>query len=274
MDAFEARIHFSDMLKILMPSQQSVTNCTMYAIKNRHLQEDFHSVILEVLDAVDLNVRINIFQFVDSLIASGSAIEGRPFVENLAQDLPVILEKVVPVNSSSKAFVNLHSSFHILAHISHELQLKDTKEYEKKFNLNETLDEDTTDPLKRSWKFLLQQKALLHSERYASEDNTELSQESLAEVDADPKLRLYTLSEQQILARMEADRERHKRAKEKLWMVTRESYSLSFNEFENIDDRFSSLQDEDYKELRELKRLVNKSFNGRNQSSEFKRLKA
>lgn len=52
LDAFEARLAFTDLLRRLNASVQSATKCAQFAIRYKDLSEDLYSCIVEELELV------------------------------------------------------------------------------------------------------------------------------------------------------------------------------------------------------------------------------
>ncbi|OWB78842.1 hypothetical protein B5S32_g3046 [[Candida] boidinii] len=163
MDPFEARIYFSKQLSSLTPSKLAAQECSRFLIRNHDLQEDLHSVILETLNLVDLNIRINILQFLEELIELCSLESNKPYIKNIYRDIYLILTKVMPssntisdtttttTNNQSnnnkvddkvdfRGLTNLNSVYPILCNISKNF--KDLKFYKKKFNSNLLTDKE------------------------------------------------------------------------------------------------------------------------------------
>ncbi|GMF00312.1 unnamed protein product [[Candida] boidinii] len=167
MDPFEARIYFSKQLSSLTPSKLAAQECSRFLIRNHDLQEDLHSVILETLSLVDLNIRINILQFLEELIELCSLESNQPYIKNIYRDIYLILTKVMPSSntisqtktSSSnntrnnndnnnkvddkvdfRGLTNLNSVYPILCNISKNF--KDLEKYKERFNSNLLTDKE------------------------------------------------------------------------------------------------------------------------------------
>ncbi|GMG21367.1 unnamed protein product [Ambrosiozyma monospora] len=93
MDSLDARLNFSKKLSVLQPSRQASQELATLLIRRADLKDDLYPVIMETLDSVDLNIRVNIFGFIEELI--NLDIE-RVYLRSLISDLPIIMVKLLP----------------------------------------------------------------------------------------------------------------------------------------------------------------------------------
>lgn len=271
MDPFEARLQFIQILESLNPSTQAIAKCVSFALKNQELHEDFHSCILEVLDRIDLNSRINVLYFIESLVSAITTNTSKnqdvisPYVNNLENDFPMILKKVVP----NQNLINLKSSSDILANIEKYYNVDNAAlkmEFEEvsleNIKNNEPAEFNQESGFKGAWNFLISNKRKGLQERLnqlkgeLGESTNGTESEAVAKEEA--SLRPFT--KEQILSRIEADRERHKRFKEVNWIVNRPNGKIDYNEFEKIWDQHDDLDDDDYQDLRELNQIAKESY--------------
>jgi hypothetical protein len=56
-DPFEVRQRFTTLLSHLSASHTSLQKAALYALKNREMDEDLHSCILEQLERTNMNTR-------------------------------------------------------------------------------------------------------------------------------------------------------------------------------------------------------------------------
>lgn len=272
MDSFETSSQFVQILKSLVPQAQSLLKAAHYALKYADSEDYLYYAIIDILEdpKVEINTKSTIFQFIDVLIhesfhASQQAHTNfnYPYVHNLKNALPKILIKVLP--SSSNA--NLFNIYENLKNISEALNVN-YSEYEQKFVAVESsltseelenvhmnipypeirLDEmemESQDPVLQAWQILLKKRQQSHYERLRLLEHEPFKDGEITEDDLflirssrpDPLKRPNEnlLSRKQILARMEDDRETHKKSKESLWVVNRPSgpNTISEDEFLN-----------------------------------------
>ncbi|KAG7834521.1 hypothetical protein KL943_002905 [Ogataea angusta] len=147
MDSFEARVYLTKQLSSLTPSKQAAQQCAKFLLKHKDLQDDLYSVILESLDAADLNIRINIFQFLEELILYCQHDSQKPYISSIIKDMKLILTKILPpkpdtVFCETRLLTNLHAAYTILVNISKSCKFKNIKEYKTKYSSNLLTDMD------------------------------------------------------------------------------------------------------------------------------------
>jgi CTD kinase subunit gamma len=252
MDPFEARLQFTQTLDTLSSSTQALQKAITLALKNQELHEDFHSVILEILDRLDVNPRINVLYFIEALIKTvvGANRDGfpPPYLANLERDFKLILEKVI-----GNDLVNLNCCVDVLREVEtsygkQNIDLSQIYEHLTLENLGPKIDEK--DGFRAAWSFLISKK------RQGIHDRLKLIHEPFAIPDNYNE----KLTRDQILQRIENDRERHKRFKETNWVVVRPLGKLEKPEFGKIWDEFEALDDDDYQELKELQQIARESY--------------
>ncbi|EMG49422.1 hypothetical protein G210_5835 [Candida maltosa Xu316] len=287
MDSFDTANQLSQMLRGLTPQLQHLQKTVYFALKNSDKEDYLLSTILDVIKdkQLDTNVKSNIFQFMELLIhdSFNQSRYNLSYVQGLKENLPSIVSQVT-VNKS-----NLHNTYFSLCNISKCFKV-DCKEYVENFHSNllspndlESIDKnedfvesELTDdePLILSWKILLQRKRQSQYDRAKLLKHTEAVDEIVDEEQiftirdkSNPKAP-NLLSKRSILARMEDDREAHKRSKENLWMVNRDQAKGNFvteDEFiEHYWNRFQPLNEEENKEfltsLQDLNESVKYSY--------------
>ncbi|ODV86319.1 hypothetical protein CANARDRAFT_27553 [[Candida] arabinofermentans NRRL YB-2248] len=143
MDSFEARVQFSKQLSSLTPSRQAALDCAKFILRNKDNQDDLFSVILETLNSVDLNCRVNVFQFVEELVSLALVDpEGNDTILKLIlKELKTILYTILPQKSGEisdeiRLLTNLSPAFNILVSISKLLNFKNIDYFINLFNSN------------------------------------------------------------------------------------------------------------------------------------------
>ncbi|KAK6464975.1 CTD kinase-I gamma subunit [Scheffersomyces coipomensis] len=294
MDSFEAATQFSQILRNLTPSLQTLTKAAHFALKNSESEDYLFPTIIEVIsdNSIELNTKSNLFQFIEVLINesfyfSKQSKYNHPYVQNLKQSLPSIILQVLPnVNNS-----NIYNVYKSLIKISKQFKIN-SKEYIHQFNVSLLNDDDlkniddnipfpqigiseinkSLDPLLSAWDILIQKKRQSEYERLRLLNHTEFESEDVAEdlmfsIKEKSDKSTTLLSKKQILWRMEEDRESHKRSKEGLWMVNRskEDNSVGEEEFLNMYwNKYDVLNHEEDKalldSLGELNKIVAASY--------------
>lgn len=266
MDPFEARLQFIQILEALNPSSVTLSRAIGFALKNMEMHEDFHSVILEELDKIDINARMNVMYFIEALVHnicsqnSSRELRQRPYLANIERDFHIILQKVIP----SDNLVNLNGSVNILVEVEKCYNVDDSELWRSYLSLSlgktPEIPEEVEKGFPEAWIYLINQKKrglearlkLLHDKPTAQE--VEENGEKPLNQD------LEQLSRKQILQRMEADRERHKRHKETNWHVIRPLGKVDRAEFEKIWHQYSALDDHDLEEMRDLYQEAAESY--------------
>ncbi|GEQ72109.1 hypothetical protein JCM33374_g5795 [Metschnikowia sp. JCM 33374] len=304
MDSFETSSQFVQILKGLVPQAQSLLKAAHFALKNSESEDYLYYAIIDILEdsKIELNTKSTIFQFIDVLIhesfhASQQAHTNYnyPYVHNLKNSLPKILIQVLPSNSNA----NLFNIYDNLKNISEALNVN-YSEFESKFlavetsltseelenvNMNipypeirlDEMDMQSQDPVLQAWQILLKKRQQSHYERLRLLENEPFKDGEITEDDMflirtsrqDPskKVNENLLSKKQILARMEDDRETHKKSKESLWLVNRPSGSNTITEDEFVNyywnrlDKVSEIQaGEFFGAFDELNKLAGASY--------------
>lgn len=228
--------------------------------------------------------------FLDTLIGQSKVSFAKnskvPYIDNIVTDLPKIVALVVPANEYG--LYNLRICFDILRTISVQLGLEEPliENFEKQFESDLLTDElkASVDQIEKSQTSLDEKIDLgfvfqTKDQEFIAKGGVESAWEILINRKLQSQFISYRdyfvgsghkesppaplrLSKEQILARMEADRERHKRAKEGLWRVDRQKTGkFDKSEFSKLWNQFGALTEEEYKELRELNEVSRLSYN-------------
>jgi CTD kinase subunit gamma len=110
-DAFEARLHFLQLLRRLTAKVDSIQKVIQYAIRyGSRAGEDLWECITEECSKGHLNTRINILYAVDSLLEICQALTPAeaPYSALILRDLGRIVEGVVP--DTREGVLNLKST--------------------------------------------------------------------------------------------------------------------------------------------------------------------
>ncbi|KAG6884725.1 hypothetical protein C0993_008706 [Termitomyces sp. T159_Od127] len=193
MDPFEVRMQFLALLRRLNASQQSIQRVVGFAVKYfPGCGEDLWDCIVEECQKGSVNSRINILYFLDSLCetcllvktrAKGQDRESNLYVNFVARDLGKIVENVVP--KGRQGLPNLVSTRQIL----------------QSWRSKRVIDPQTVDEVLTSL-----------NDRQLALDATNPSSSSHHQHQHAP------LSRNEVFKRIEEDRERHKRLRERRWV--------------------------------------------------------
>ncbi|KAH8110476.1 CTD kinase subunit gamma CTK3-domain-containing protein [Phellopilus nigrolimitatus] len=201
MDPFEVRMQFLTLLRRLNASQQSIQKVVTYALKYfSRCGEDLWDCIVEECQKGTINTRINILYLLDSLcetslLSKASASSSNAFyVDFVVRDLGKIVEFVVP--EGREGLINLMSAVQILDNWRNKRIIDPQK-------IDEVL-------------------ARLDSQKTAMRvDNSGGSADGppvLSNGASSTSISSGTLSRNEIFKRIEEDRERHKRLRERRWV--------------------------------------------------------
>lgn len=263
MDSFETSTHFAQMLRGLVPQMPLSLRAAHFALKNSDSEDYLFQAILEILrdQRVELNTRSTIFQFIDVLMHESFYISQQanshynyPYVHRLKTALPKIVLLVLAENGC-----NLFNVYNNLRNISKTLQVDVSKfaaqyadadslitekdrEGIKKNVPFEFSPETDDDPVTLAWLYLVCKRRQSHYERLRMLEHlppkSPVSEEELFNVRRDRRL----LTKKQILARMEDDRETHKKSKETLWVVDRVADTPAVAEEEFLEYYWSRVE--------------------------------
>ncbi|EJD08292.1 uncharacterized protein FOMMEDRAFT_101733 [Fomitiporia mediterranea MF3/22] len=197
MDPFEVRMHFLSLLRRLNASQQSIQKVVAYALKYfSRCGEDLWDCVVEECQKGSLNTRINILYLLDSLCETSllskasfgpSNYNNNLYVDFVARDLAMIVDYVVP--QSREGLINLMSAVQIL----------------ENWRNKRIIDPQKIDDVLAK---LESQKAGMHAAAMVSD----------VQVASDAERESLTFSRPEVFKRIEEDRERHKRLRERRWV--------------------------------------------------------
>ncbi|KAI9712031.1 MAG: hypothetical protein M1820_001740 [Bogoriella megaspora] len=105
MDPFEVRMRFTTSLNHLNASVTSAQKAAAFALRNRDMDEDLHSCILEQLEKQDpgrshMNLRANIMYFIEHLIDQSLREDHTAYITMIQRDIPRIVDAVAPADGS------------------------------------------------------------------------------------------------------------------------------------------------------------------------------
>lgn len=259
MDSFETSSQFRQILRNLLPQSAVILKAVHFALRNCSSEDYLYYSIIETFEdaTLELNTKTTVFQFIDMLIRESFFISEQvnstynfPYVHNLKNALPKIMEKILPLSSN----VNLHCIYTSLKNISATLNVNYSEFEEQYTHVTSILAQEdlenvelnipfpklsleeitkSKDPVIQTWEILLHKRKESHYERLrllrnqppkdgiVSEDEMFSVRDAKLDTERENKEQLFT--KKQIIARMEDDREAQKRSRETLWVVNRPS---------------------------------------------------
>ncbi|GAO48830.1 hypothetical protein SAICODRAFT_70793 [Saitoella complicata NRRL Y-17804] len=105
MDPFDGRLKFTDLLRRLNASQLSAGKCASFAIKQKHLDEDLFSCVIEELEQTSMNARVNILYFLETLCDASVKAGVLSYRSLLASSIGAIVDAVAPEGAAGSANV-------------------------------------------------------------------------------------------------------------------------------------------------------------------------
>ena len=217
MDPFEVCLAWSQMLKRMTASQQVINKAATFAIKHVDLREEIYRELMDAFHhpSTSVNTTLNLLYLMDALLplslkqqttatSNNSSEDHGTYHHWIGRDLGALMQAAVP--DGPKGVVNLRPTLLIVQQWFDKGYFAFNKDYQRVL-------QDWLDKI---------QGRLQQEEGPATAMVAERSQG------------LSGLSHQEILRRMEEDRERHKRVKEGAWLRTyATSGDLDDGEFED-----------------------------------------
>lgn len=223
-DPFEVRQRFTTLLSHLSASHTSLQKAALYALKNREMDEDLHSCILEQLERNNMNTRANIMFFIECLceyaVKENNAGDGSAmgYVRMLQRDILAVVECVVGEEGANVRVV---------------------RKVLKTLEGLQILMKETVQELEA----VLKSREVAHP--FMATDAAENNKDSPATGAA--RNGGQRMDKRQIEQRIEEDRERHKRLRESIWAVPGDGYE----ELEKLWEEASDVNEDDYVTARE-----------------------
>eukprot|EP00158_Paraphelidium_tribonemae_P002871 Partr_v1_DN25740_c0_g1_i1_m74839 putative Conserved hypothetical protein len=230
MDPFEARLQFIDILSRLSASQQSIVKASSFALRHREFAESLFSCLVDEMEQQQssLNSRLNLFFVIDALVcqsnksSSSNMDGGSEYLILVERDMGRIVELVVPRDSQMGASLNRPAVVKVL------------QKWRSKGVFPEPVCDLFMDQLPPAASVVADDQTL--QENTVSSLNASSNKSGGGDDSG--------MTKQDILTRMEEDRERHKKQKEAKWMV-----DLTENEraeFAAVSANLSDLGEQDF----------------------------
>ena len=205
-------MRFTSLLSHLSASHTSHTKAAVFALKNREMDEDLHSCILEQLERNSMNNRANIMYFIDVLCELAKRENVLEFVRMMQRDILRVVDAVVPGDGSGAANVRVVRK--VLKGLG-----------EKGIFMQETVGE---------------LEGVLREREGGESHPFVVGEDATASKGA--RNGNSRLDKRQIEQRIEEDRERHKRLRESIWAVPGEDEK----EMDKLWEEASDIADDDY----------------------------
>jgi CTD kinase subunit gamma len=187
---------------------------------------------------VSMNTRINILYFLETLCEAALKANYRPYISLIQRELKTIIGAVASADPEGAA--NVATVKKVLESLK------------RKGVVERTADEDI-------YAMLREREELYHlDERESSDEMMSDGDESEEEEDEEEagKRRKRRFDEQTVQARMEEDRERHKRLRENIWQIPLKQSEDEDPEFEKAWNETSDLNEDDYEIMREENEIL------------------
>jgi CTD kinase subunit gamma len=100
-------MEFTEMVRKLTASQQSILKACSFALKYRELHEILYDIVYDQLNSASINARLNIFYLVDAICQSSRKINFNGYQVLFERDLLAIVRLCVPADPTGA--INLAS---------------------------------------------------------------------------------------------------------------------------------------------------------------------
>ncbi|KAI0199541.1 CTD kinase subunit gamma CTK3-domain-containing protein [Astrocystis sublimbata] len=240
-DPFEVRMRFSSQLEHLNASTASAQKAAQYALKFKDMDEDLHSCILEQLEKTNMNTRANIMYFIEHLLEMASREKHNDYVRMMQRDIIRVVDAVCPENGSGAANVK------VVRKVLQGLQVKSVLLEQTVVEIESCLKARDTSATDFSLSSPVDGNPIPAAPAVpATDPDTQPAQQRSASANS------MQPTKKQIEQRIEEDRERHKRMRERMWVVPSNPLDQATKFFAEtsglgVDDRI--LGDEDIAEF-------------------------
>ena len=232
-------MRFTSQLQHLNASTSSATKAANYALKYTEFSEDLHSCILEQLDRNNMNNRANIMYFLPALCEGARAQNEISYVRMLVRDIGQIVDLVAPDDGSGNANVKVVRK--VLKQLGQRdfVQPETISELEDLLSGRESALPASPPPPPPQPQAPVEQDGFASVVRSTPHSNARDESQILGR----------GVDKRQIEQRIEEDRERHKRAREGIWVIPQENISglAEDAEMEKLWDGVSDAGEDDYK---------------------------
>ncbi|KAM0753783.1 hypothetical protein T439DRAFT_322675 [Meredithblackwellia eburnea MCA 4105] len=195
MDPFEVRMAFISLVSKLTSSLASIQRVSAFAFKHGpKCGDDIWDCLIEECATSNLNAKINLLYFLDALLDNDPKLgagpsQQQPYRDLVRKDLRSIVDQVVP--QTREGILNYMSTIQVL----------------RSWKTRRLLDAELLDSILQD---LEARRELLHNAKPGSDSTSKFSRND-------------------IIRRIEDDRERHKRLRERIWVLPVPSALFSTN---------------------------------------------
>jgi CTD kinase subunit gamma len=259
MDPFEARLQFIKSLQRLNASAEANENAAKFLVKVSDLSEDLYSCVLEELDKSAFNVRLNIFYFLETVLCDCNVPQIRDFQQWIARDMDIIYDKVVP--ATRLGLVNFSASGMVLSVINDKIDEPTRLRLKELIHKREELLERERSSAPESIPTVREPDVSLIDASLTGDDNNNNNNTLGRSQITDSRGRTNggDISREEVLRRMDEDRERSKRLKESLWAIDYKTNELA--EFDKMWSTIGPLMELDFEQMREDNEIAQGSIN-------------
>ncbi|UKZ51943.1 hypothetical protein TrVGV298_005710 [Trichoderma virens] len=231
-DPFEVRMRFSSQLQHLNASVASAQKAAQYALKYKDMDEDLHSCILEQVERNNMNTRANIMYFIEHFLDLAQRDGHSDYIRMMQRDIIRVVDAVAPDDGSGAANVLIG------------LQNKGFLENQVVTQIEDVIKERGTndDDLGLA----------------SPTSDVDMTDAPASESKSRRRPATHGLDKRQVEQRIEEDRERHKRERERIWAVPKgEDAEMNklweeTSDFGDDDDRLLTEEGDDFTKEMEI----------------------
>ncbi|KAM0198720.1 hypothetical protein ACHAPA_001058 [Fusarium lateritium] len=240
-DPFEVRMRFTSQLQHLNASVASAQKAAQYALRNKDMDEDLHSCILEQLErSSNMNTRVNIMYFIEHFLDMAQRDGHTEYIGMIQRDIVRVVDAVAPDDGSGAANVK------VVRKVLQGLQGKGYLDLQTITQIEDVIKERETNV----------------EDLDLTSPNGDVEMADMPPSQTIPKLgrkgASHQLDKRQIEQRIEEDRERHKRERESIWAIPKaENAEMNrlweeTSDFGEDDDRLLTEELDDFKKEMEM----------------------
>ncbi|KAL6895951.1 CTD kinase subunit gamma CTK3 domain-containing protein [Trichoderma longibrachiatum] len=237
-DPFEVRMRFSSQLQHLNASVASAQKAAQYALKYKDMDEDLHSCILEQVERNNMNTRANIMYFIEHFLDLAQRDGHSDYIRMMQRDIIRVVDAVAPDDGSGAANVK------VVRKVLTGLQNKGFLEHQVVAQIEDVIKERGTND----------------DDLGLASPNSDVDMTDAPGSESKSRRRpaAHGLDKRQVEQRIEEDRERHKRERERIWAVPKgEDAEMTklweeTSDFGDDDDRLLTEEGDDFTKEMEM----------------------
>ncbi|KAK4069954.1 uncharacterized protein Triagg1_6749 [Trichoderma aggressivum f. europaeum] len=246
-DPFEVRMRFSSQLQHLNASVASAQKAAQYALKYKDMDEDLHSCILEQVERNNMNTRANIMYFIEHFLDLAQRDGHSDYIRMMQRDIIRVVDAVAPDDGSGAANVKVvrkACAFLFSATVLIGLQNKGFLEDQAVTQIEDVIKERGTNDDDLGLE--------------SPNSDVDMTDAPASESKSRRRPGTHGLDKRQVEQRIEEDRERHKRERERIWAVPKgEDAEMNklweeTSDFGGDDDRLLTEEGDDFTKEMEI----------------------